>query len=58
MAVIAIPVVVVTRNGSVSNANVQDNPGAFVPQRKTQTSHVDLMAGPYEDGQAVTACLP
>jgi len=65
LAVIIVPAVLISRNGDIIRSGgiaspkyTQDNPGAFVPKRKTETSHVDLMKGPYENGQEVTrACL-
>lgn len=54
LVVIVLPVTIYLPREKASS----DNPGAFVPQRKTQTSHVDLLKGPYETGQEVTAaCL-
>ena len=54
LAVIIIPVVVVWPKAELP----KDNPSVNVPEHKVHTSHVDLMQGPYENGQDVTrACL-
>jgi octaheme c-type cytochrome (tetrathionate reductase family) len=40
------------------NETPADNPEAFVPVHKTPTSHVDIITGPFETAQDVTAnCL-
>lgn len=54
MAVIIIPVTIFWPR----NEPEKDNPSAFLPERKTPTSHVDIIEGPFETPQQVTqACL-
>jgi octaheme c-type cytochrome (tetrathionate reductase family) len=52
--IIAIPIVAIV----TPNDNPADDPWTFVPDDPIHTSHADLMPGPYETGQDVTAaCL-
>jgi octaheme c-type cytochrome (tetrathionate reductase family) len=54
LAVIILPILWY----SPKPVEARDNPSANLPQHKTHTSHVDLMAGKYKTGQEVTQkCL-
>jgi octaheme c-type cytochrome (tetrathionate reductase family) len=54
LAIIIVPVVIFWPRG----VEARDYPWDFVPERKIETGHTDLMNGPYETGQEVTrACL-
>jgi len=54
LAVIIIPLIIFLPRGDPQ----RDDPWAYVAEPKTQTSHADLMPGPYNTGQEVTlACL-